>query len=247
MIKSTLIKLFQSRLYKIQLNSIHNTKFLLANSKFTQGRVAAEFGVKSKICALGVDLEKFYQRPGIQKEDWVVSVGELSPRKGFDFIVESMANIPSQRRPALKLACNTIQQQEREYVEKLAMMRNVDLQILTSLDTDELRVLYNRAKLCVYAPHLEPFGLVPLEAMACGTPVVGIREGGVQESVVDGLNGLLVDRNPVEFGKAIERLLADQDLRKQFDLNARNYVEQNWSLKSSTDQLEKYLYQTQDL
>jgi glycosyltransferase involved in cell wall biosynthesis len=174
-------------------------------------------------------------------------VGELSPRKGFDFIVESMANIPSQRRPALKLACNAIQPQERSYVESLAAMREVDLQILTSLNTDELRVLYNRAKLCVYAPHLEPFGLVPLEAMACGTPVVGIREGGVQESVIDGHSGLLVNRNPVDFAEAIEKFLIDPNLVKQYGLNARAHVEKNWSLENSTSQLEKYLYETQEL
>ena len=60
---------------------------------------------------------------------------------------------------------------------------------------EELVILYNKAKLVVYTPYMEPFGLVPLEAMSCGTPVVGVNEGGVMETVLNGKTGILVERN----------------------------------------------------
>ena len=69
--------------------------------------------------------------------------------------------------------------------------------------------LYNRAMLTVYAPIMEPFGFVPLESMACGTPVVGIREAGVRETVRHAETGFLVDRDPEQFAAAVLALLDD--------------------------------------
>jgi glycosyltransferase involved in cell wall biosynthesis len=151
---------------------------LLANSRFTQDCIQTAYGVQAPVCYYGVDYDSFYPIDTIHKEAFILSVGEMSPRKGFDFLVESLGRIPSNERPPLKLACNSVIPQEQAYIEGLAVQYGVDLQVLTNLDTDELRNLYNRASICAYSPVLEPFGLVPLEAMACETPVVGVRTRG---------------------------------------------------------------------
>jgi glycosyltransferase involved in cell wall biosynthesis len=95
----------------------------------------------------------------------------------------------------------------------------------------------------VYAPYNEPFGLVPLEAMACGKPVVGIDEGGVKESIVDTFTGVLVDRNPQAFGAAIQFLLENPSLVAQYSENSRKHVLANWSWERSVSQLEHYLHE----
>jgi glycosyltransferase involved in cell wall biosynthesis len=169
-------------LHAIQSAAVARASCLLANSRFTCDRIHQSFGVVATFCPLGVDLDMFRPLPDVAQEDFVLSVGELSPRKGFDFLIKSLASIPAGRRPSLKLACNAIEPDERRYVEDLAIRSAVDLDILVSLDADRLRVLHNRARFCVYAPVAEPFGLVPLEAMACGRAVVAVREGGVQET-----------------------------------------------------------------
>ena len=70
---------------------------------------------------------------------------------------------------------------------------------------------YRSADLLVAAPWYEPFGLTPLEAMACGVPVVGTAVGGLTDTVVDGVTGDLVPaRDPHALGTAIRRLLADR-------------------------------------
>jgi glycosyltransferase involved in cell wall biosynthesis len=232
-----IIHLYQSRLNDIQRRSVEAT-VLLANSCFTQQQMMDEYGVDSHFSPLGIDLGNFYPLPGVDKENLVVSVGEMSPRKGFDFLVHSLACIPVNVRPALKLACNTIQEAERSYIANLADQFQVDLEIMSSLNVDQLRELYNRARICVYSPYLEPFGLVPLEAMACGTPVVGVREGGVQESVVHEVTGLLVNRDPAEFAEAVARLLMEPKLAQEYGQNAREHVETNWTIEKSTDELE---------
>ena len=70
------------------------------------------------------------------------------------------------------------------------------------LRDQELVSPLSRAKFMIYAPRLKPFGFAPLEANSCGTSVIALAEGGVRETVKDGINGHLVeDADPAIFGK----------------------------------------------
>jgi glycosyltransferase involved in cell wall biosynthesis len=242
-----LIRLYQGRLAAIQERSVHKTTRLLANSKFTRDCMQAEYGVKPELSPLGVDLSDFRPDRNSQGEDFIVSVGEMSPRKGFDFIVKSLGTIPERERPKLELACNSVIQEELAYVKGLAQQTGVCLEVHVGLGVDELRGLYGRARLCVYAPVKEPFGLVPLEAMACGTPVVAVREGGVAESVIHGQTGLLTDRDPEQFGNAIRALISDRELAQLYGKNARDRVLDSWTWEKSTAVLSAQLIECSNL
>jgi glycosyltransferase involved in cell wall biosynthesis len=228
-----LIWMYQHRLGSIQNRSVRKSKRLLANSRFTSECIRTDFGQQAEICPYGVNVEDFHPVIDLSREDSVVSVGEMSPRKGFDFIVESLGKIPEDQRPPLKLACNVVHAEELGYVKNLAKRNRVNLDVLVGLGVEELKSLYNRARLCVYAPVMEPFGLVPLEAMACGTPVVGVREGGVPESVVHGQTGLLVERDAQQFGEAIQYMLANPNLAATYGRNGREHVIKNWTWERS--------------
>jgi glycosyltransferase involved in cell wall biosynthesis len=106
---------------------------------------------------------------------------------------------------------------------------------------DELIDILNRAAMMVYAPRLEPFGFTPLEANACGLPVVAVAEGGVRETVVDGINGLLVEPDEKAMARAIERLRDDKDLAYTLGRNGRKLVAEKWSLAASIDRIEQRL------
>jgi glycosyltransferase involved in cell wall biosynthesis len=93
----------------------------------------------------------------------------------------------------------------------------------------------------VYAPILEPFGLIPLEAMACGTTVIGVNEGGVKESVVHEKTGLLIDRDVDQFADAIQQLMLRPKITKKFGQNGRKHVQQNWTWAQSTANVEQHL------
>lgn len=236
-----LILLYKHRLATIQQSSVRGTTRLLSNSCFTSEHIQAEFEVEVAVSPYGVDLTGFHPMNGFRQENFVVSVGEMSPRKGFDFIVESLGKIPADQCPALKVACNTVSEDELAYVRNLAEQNGVNLDVLVGLSVEELRSLYSRARLCVYAPVMEPFGLVPLEAMACGTPVIGVREGGVQESVIHEQTGLLVARDVGQFGKAIQHLLVNPDLAETYGRNGRAHVLKNWTWENSVSILESHL------
>jgi glycosyltransferase involved in cell wall biosynthesis len=233
-----LIRVYQRRLDALQLAGLRRATRLLANSAFTKAKMAAAYGIDAPICRYGVDASVFRPVPEITRQNHVLSVGELSPRKGFDFLVESLALVPQARRPWLSIVCNTELPSERAYVEQLAAKRGVSLHIQVGLGSEALAREYNRAALCVYAPVQEPFGLVPLEAMACGTPVVGVREGGVQESILHDRTGLLVSRDTGAFANAVQQLMADPARRAEYSRNARAHVLAHWTWDQSVMQLE---------
>lgn len=236
-----LIRLYRHRLAFIQKRSVRRTRRLLSNSHFTGVRMQSKFGVETEFSPYGVDLKGFQPVNGSHREGFVFSVGEMSPRKGFDFVVESLGKIPADRRPVLKIASNMVQEDELAYVKALADRSGVALDVLVGLGVEELRSLYSRAQLCVYAPVMEPFGLVPLEAMACGTPVIGVREGGVQESVLHEQTGLLVERDANRFGAAIQYLLSKPDLIATYGRNGREHVLKNWTWDRSVAFLKSHL------
>jgi glycosyltransferase involved in cell wall biosynthesis len=95
----------------------------------------------------------------------------------------------------------------------------------------------------VYAPRLEPFGLAPLEANACGLPVVAVAEGGVRETIIDGVNGFLVQHQPQMMAHAIQRLTQDKDLVACLSKNGLEIVQEKWSLNSAVERLERELTQ----
>lgn len=238
-----LIALYQRRLAGIRARSVAAITRLLANSQYTSQWMARQYDVDAPVSYYGVDSEQFRPLPAVAKADFVLSVGELSPRKGFDFLVESLGRIPTGQRPPLHLICNSVQADERQFIEGLAAQHGVSLQIQIGLNADQMAVEHNRARLCVYSPVAEPFGLVPLEAMACGTPVVGVAEGGVAETIRHEHTGLLTARQPALFAAAVQSLFDDPKRVARYSQQARQYVLDEWSWERSVETLEAHLAQ----
>jgi glycosyltransferase involved in cell wall biosynthesis len=75
--------------------------------------------------------------------------------------------------------------------------------------------------------------------MACGKPVVGVNEGGVKETVVDHVTGLLIERDSHKFANAVECLLGDPELRVQYGQHGREHVLNHWSWEKAVEKLEQ--------
>ena len=161
--------------------------------------------------------------------------------KGHDFIIKSLAYIDPGIRPKFVLIANNGDNDWKQYLEELAESLDVDMEILTLIDDDRLVELYNQAQLILYSPHLEPFGLVPLESMACGTPVVAVKEGGVRETVIHNKTGLLTERDEELFSSAVKELLQDENKRYEYSKNSVELVRNYWTLAEAGKRLDWHL------
>src|SRR3979409_898978 len=129
-------------------------------------------------------------------------------------------------------------------MRELSFLSGVDLRVRMAVSDAELVAILNKAALLLYTSRLEPFGFAPLEANACGLPVVGVAEGGIRETVQDGVNGFLVDREAESSACAANSLLQNPALARQMGENAAVNVQRNWNVERSVDRLETILLQT---
>ena len=235
-----LIASYQHALKNNDRKNLHSANLILVNSKFIQNSVRSIYQAEAQVSYLGVDVDWF--RPLTEpKQDFVLSVGSLTPLKGFDFLINALALIPEVQRPILVIASNFQNPPEKTYLEQLAQSQKVDLKLEGNVSEERLVQLYNQAKIAVYAAIREPFGLVPVEAMACGTAVVAIRDGGVQETILDGETGLLVARDPEKFAAALQKLLSNPELAQEYGHNGRTHILNHWTWDKANQTLENYL------
>ncbi len=207
---------------------------LLTNSSFSGEAIYRAYNRRALVSYLGVDDDLF--RPlGLPRREFVLSVGAVLPHKGYDFLIDALGCLPVEIRPPLVIVGNMVSEPEHTYLQRQAARRAVTLEVRSRVTDAELVRLYNQACAFVYAPVLEPFGFAPLEAMACGTPVVAVAEGGVHESVRDGVTGLLTQRDPRHFAAALTRVLADSALRDQLGAAAVSTVRSFWTWPAAYD------------
>jgi len=212
---------------------------ILVNSLFSRESVLRAYGLDAKVCYLGVDTEHFVSRDQ-PREDFVVGVGAFVPEKNIPFVIEAVARVP-EPRPSLLWIGNVGSDSYIQALGRLASSLGVTFEPRVRIDDSELLDILGRARIMVYAPRLEPFGYAPLEATACELPVVGVAEGGLRETVVDGLNGLLVEHAPEALAQAIVRLRSDESYARRLGRNGRQLVLERWSLDGAIDRLEARL------
>ena len=201
---------------RIDKRNVHNATTLIANSHYSAEVLYRVYGRKAIPAQLGVDVNVFYPRKEL-RENMVLSVGSLNPIKGHDFVIRSLAFIPEKKRPSLVIPSpsGTQADLEKNFLENLAIELRVKIEFRVVTDDDELAGLYSRALATVYCPHLEPFGLVSLESMACGTPVLGVAEGGLRETILHEKTGFLLPWDFESFAVNLQRLADNPRLRDE--------------------------------
>jgi glycosyltransferase involved in cell wall biosynthesis len=188
----------------------------LFNSEATRRR-AVEAGCppeRAELAHPGVDLALFTPRPASEWRWRLLYVGRIDERKGIDVAIEALRLLPAEAR------LTVLGRGDDRYLAELrALTERLGLSGRVSFDAKrraELPDAYAQADVLVFPVRWEePWGLVPLEAMAVGTPVVATGTGGSREYLEDGDNCVLFDRNEAARGLAgsVERLASEPGLR----------------------------------
>lgn len=203
---------------KIELldyENIQHCDVVLTNSYYSYESILSAYGIVSKVVYLGGDVFPKKSANKISKKNQtkkqIISVGAINALKGFEFIINSIALVDENIRPNFMIVGNSIDKVYSKKIEEVAIDKNVKLNIKVNVSDDDLYQYLNQSYLFAYAPFLEPLGLAPLEAMSMGLPVIAVKEGGLRETIANGKNGFLVDRDNDLFADAISKLISDKD------------------------------------
>ena len=199
-----------------------------------------------RVISPGVDTDRFHPIPAALAKDYIglcpdrciiLFVGRVEPLKGIDSLLQAIALVVEERPEMREGLCVPIVGGDPDRVrEDDEMMRLQELReslgigdIVTFLgakDQDTLQYYYSAAEMVVMPSDYESFGMVALEAMACGTPVIASDVGGLAFLVKDGRTGYRVPaRDPAALAAKITRLLTDEELRQRIGQCAACWAE----------------------
>jgi glycosyltransferase involved in cell wall biosynthesis len=202
-IPSRLLRPVMARLARWDAATAGRVDRFLANSQYVAGRIRRYYNRGSTVVYPPVDTDFFHPAADDAQVASVLVVSALVPYKRLDLAIGAarLTNVP------LRIVG---QGPEESRLRRLA--EGAPVEFLGWRSDDDIRTLY-RAASTVLLPGVEDFGIVPVEAQACGTPVVALGQGGAIETVVDGVTGALVEEPSAEaFADAISRVLgADLD------------------------------------
>jgi glycosyltransferase involved in cell wall biosynthesis len=180
---------------------------------------------KIEVVPNGITPERF--TPSDCESKTVVYVGRLHERKRVDKLVDAFAKVRSEVPDArLKIVgTGNMEEKLRAQIKRLNLEKSVKL--TGFVPEEELPKNYSSGSVFVLPSAYEGFGIVLIEAMASGLPVVSVKTGGAVEVVKDDWNGYLVDYETMS--DAIIKLLNDKKLRKKMGRRGRKFVEENYS------------------
>ena len=211
-------------------------------SKFTQREVLKKIDFRNTLVINnGVDYNKWQidKKQIPLKEKIILGVGALKPRKGYHISIPAIAKIRGKYSDFKYYIIGD--QSDKNYFKQLKnLVKKNSLKekviFLEKISDEDLVNLYHRADLFLLTPvninsNFEGFGLVYLEANACGKPVIGTYDCGAEEAIIDGFNGLLVPQNDIKkTSQAILNILDNSRLAEELSQNGLKQAQKmDWS------------------
>lgn len=193
-LRSTIARLILHYLRLWDRASADRVDVLVANSHYVAGRIAKTYRRQAQVVYPPVDVDRFTLCE--RKEDFYLCASRLVPYKRIDIIVEAFRQMP--RRKLLVIGDGP----ERKRLQSRA---TPNIELLGYRDNAALQEKMGSARAFLFAAD-EDFGIMPVEAQACGTPVIAFGRGGTRETVVEGVTGVFFDsQSPSAVVDAVEQ------------------------------------------
>lgn len=230
---------FQRAVDRLQVTGLC---LILANSTFTMERLRTIYNYSNvKVCHLGVPLPSHNEMDLCDDKGYILTVSHLHPIKNLEVALRAVQLLRKQGQLAYIPYRIIGKGPDLPRLQHLAAAYGVlDLVSFEGFASEAaLAQAYAGAKLLLYIPFDEPFGLPPLEAAVYAKTSVVSNHGGMVDTVLGGISGIHVDPfNPKQVADAIGTLIANTDLRKQMGQAARKRVEETFTLPAFADRLE---------
>lgn len=208
---------------KIDRDNARSSDLPIAISNFGRELMIQAFDIYPKVLYMGVDTTIF-KKQKIPKKNQILFIGQKIDMNGYRYAVRAINKIPKKIRPTLVVLS----------ISKNAKKRLSDKGIVK---------LYSESIATLSLSNFDTFGLVPIESLACETPVIAFNVAAYRETVLDGITGFLVDFEVDQVSEKIELLSNNSKLANSMGRNGRKWVEDNWSWDMQIKNLEKHLTQ----
>ncbi len=237
---------------EVEVGVIRDVDRLIAQCPSERDELVADYGADpSKVVLIpsAVNIERFRPVPrtearrriGLRTDELIIAyIGRMMPRKDVRNLVRAAALLAQDVDVPFSVLLvggethepDPVSTPEIGVLQQLAAELGIAdrVRFVGKRQPDLLRDYYSAGDVVVTTPWYEPFGLTPLEGMACGRPVIGSAVGGITFTIEDEVTGLLVPpRDPEALAGALRRLLTDPQLREQMGLAARARVEREFT------------------
>jgi len=224
-LKKFLVKRSLEYIKKWDIKTSISVDFYIANSNFVANRIKKTYNRDSIVIYPPVDTSSF--KFCSKKEEFYLSASRLVPYKKTKLIVEAFNKMPNKKLVVIG---------EGEEYKEIKKIAQANVSVLGYQEKSVMIDYMQKAKAFVYAA-VEDFGIVPIEAMSCGTPVIALNEGGTKETVIDGKNGIHFENQTTEdIIKAVEKIentvfdyssIRESSLKyNNFKIQFQNFIQQ---------------------
>lgn len=181
------LRLLLQKMRALDLEAAQRVTQFLANSNTTAERILRYYGKQAIVVYSSISLDRF--GVGIEPRNGYLAVGRIVPYKRFDLLVEAFNR---SKRPL-----TIVSSIRNELADQLVAQSGPNIQWHFALPEDDKIRMMQQARAVMF-PQEEDLGLVPIEATACGTPVIAYRAGGAVDTVIENVSGVFFDEQTVE-------------------------------------------------
>lgn len=222
-----------------------------AVSRFVQQDCINRLSFEPELLPLGIDTARFRPRSqifGEARSPIIFHPARLLPWKGVHVSIDTLRILLGRGYDVRLVLTDTkrivdwneeVRSYGKEILRMIAKLKFEPYIRVVQPAYDQMPILYNHADIVVYhTVGEEPYGLVPLEAMSCGRPIIASRSEGIVETVVDGSTGYIVEKNnPEALAEKVAKVLNDRAEARRLGDSGRRQVEGNSSAQTYTSEL----------